>query len=178
MNTDAPLNAGNPCCSAWPNRHGFLATSSGQAWFYGVASEHDVDWAWKMVNASNIVLIGSPQTEHSPSALNVTDCDSIEIFGVLATAMHQDYYGRTGLPALITMGNNRRTRLVAPNVCNSAMIVNSTDPKMRVHNGGTGFKGAIIAWDTSAETDDEPAVTTTISTAAVERGAASTRWSQ
>ena len=74
VNTDAPIGTGaeGECCSAWPSKHGFLATSSGQAWFYGVASEHSVDWAWNMHNASNIVLIGTPQTQHSPSALNVT----------------------------------------------------------------------------------------------------------
>ena len=159
------------CCSAWWNKRGFLATSSGAAWFYGVASEHDTLSAWDMENASNIVLvsactnnciwraltcccgqIGTPQTEHSPSALNVTGCDTVEIFGVLSTAMHPDYYTKQhrGLPALITMSDNRRTRLVAPNVCNSAMIVNSSDAKMRVPEGGTGFKTAIIAWDTSS----------------------------
>ena len=123
------------CCSAWWNKRGFLATSSGAAWFYGVASEHDTLSAWDMENASNIVLvsactnnrvwraltcccgqIGTPQTEHSPSALNVTGCDTVEIFGVLSTAMHPDYYTKQhrGLPALITMSDNRRTRLVAP----------------------------------------------------------------
>ena len=96
--------------------------------------------------------VGTPQTEHSPSALNVIGCDTVEIFGVLSTAMHPDYYTKQhrGLPALITMSDNRRTRLVAPNVCNSAMIVNSSDAKMRVPEGGTGFKTAIIAWDTSS----------------------------
>jgi len=154
VNTDAPIGTGaeGECCSAWPSKHGFLATSSGQAWFYGVASEHSVDWAWNMHNASNIVLIGTPQTERSPSALNVTGCDSIEIFGVLSTAMHPDYYSNKGLtmPALITLSNNSHSRLVAPNVCNSAMVLNSTDANMRVP-GGTGFKGAIIAWDTEEE---------------------------
>ena len=71
---------------------------------------------------------------------------------MLSTAMHQDYYTKQhkGLPALITMSDNRRTRLVAPNVCNSAMIVSSSDAKMRVPEGGIGFKTAIIAWDTSS----------------------------
>lgn len=71
----------------------------------------------------------------------------VEIFGVLSTAIHADYYGKRGLPALITMSNNSHTCLVAPNVCNSAMIVNNTDANMRVHDGGGGFHGAIIAWD-------------------------------
>ena len=60
--------------------------------------------------------------------------------------MHQDYYRKQGVPALVTMSDNTRTRFVAPNVCNSAMTMNSTDAKMRVHEGGS--KGAIIAWDT------------------------------
>ena len=151
VNTDTssstwPSFPGNTCCSAWNNRHGFLATSSGPAWFLGVASEHDVLTAWSLHNASNIVMVGTPQTEHSPLALDVKDSDSIEIFGVLATAMHQDYYP-DGLPSLIWMSNNSKTRLVAPNVCNSAFIVNSSESKMRVTDGGIGFKSAIIAWD-------------------------------
>eukprot|EP00947_MAST-08B_sp_MAST-8B-sp1_P003135 g3135.t1 len=153
VNTDAsastwPSFPGNTCCSAWNNRHGFLATSSGLAWFLGVASEHDVLTAWSLHNSSNIVMVGTPQTEHSPLALDVRDSGSIEIFGVLATAMHADYYHH-GLPSLIWMSNNSKTRLVAPNVCNSAYIVNSSEPKMRVTDGGIGFKSAIIAWDDS-----------------------------
>jgi len=145
------------CCSAWNNSYGFLATSTGRAYFLGVASEHDVEIAWSVKSASNIVMIGTPQTEHTPLALSVQDSDSIEIFGVLATAMHPDFYApgpwprsrRQGLPALIALSNNTRTRLVAPNVCSSSMIVNSTDASMRVAEGGVGFRSAIIAWDTS-----------------------------
>merc|ERR1711879_923945 len=115
------------------------------AWFWGVASEHDVSTAWRIKNASNVVMIGTPQTEHSPHALVVEDSDAVEIFGILATAMHPDYY-KHGLPALVSMSNNSRTRLVAPNVCDSAMILNSSEPNMRVNDGGVGFKSAIIAW--------------------------------
>ena len=47
-------------------------------------------------NASNIVLVGTPQTEHTPLALGVVDSHAIEIFGTLSSAMHTDWYTTHG----------------------------------------------------------------------------------
>ena len=158
------------------NRHGFLATSSGEAWFYGVASgkcsrslsgfsssiqaaaaaaaEHDTVSAWVLHNASNIVMVGTPQTEHTPLALGIVDSDSIEVFGVLSTAMHLDFYGKVGPPALISVNGTTRTRIACANVQRSSMIIKSNEPGMSVKKTGDQWSSAVIAWDDSDEFDD------------------------
>lgn len=132
-----------------PNSYGFLSSSSGRAWFYGVACEHDTVWAWKLVNASNIVMVGTPQTEATALALGIADSDMVEIFGTLNTR-----YGPS--TSLISVNNTRRLRIVAPNVLRSAMLIDSaSDVAMRVPNAcyentcsGKGWASAAIAWDT------------------------------
>jgi hypothetical protein len=111
-------------------------------------------------NASNIVMVGTPQTEHTPLALGIVDSDSIEVFGVLATAMHLDFYGKAGPPALITVNSTTRTRIVCANVERSSHIVESNEPGMSVSSTGSDWSSAVIAWDTDvpkrvpAKTDD------------------------
>ena len=131
-----------------PNQHGFLASSSGRAWFYGVACEHDTVWAWKLENASNIVMVGTPQTEATALALGIVNSDKVEVFGTLNTR-----YGPA--TSLISVNNTQRLRIVAPNVLRSAMLIDSSDSAaMRVPNvcykqtcSGKGWASATIAWD-------------------------------
>lgn len=52
------------------------------------------------------------------------------------------------VPSLIVVNNTRDMRLINPNVERSAMLVDSSDSKMRVgKNGGGDWSFATIAWD-------------------------------
>ena len=104
--------------------------------------------AWKLVNASNIVMVGTPQTEATALALGIADSHTVEVFGTLNTR-----YGPS--TSLISVNNSARLRIVAPNVLRSSMLVDSgTDVAMRVPNvcyentcSGKGWASAAIAWD-------------------------------
>ena len=133
---DVQTNKGLP----QPNQFGFLATSSGAAWFYGVACEHDTVWAWMLRNASNIVMVGTPQTEATALALGIVDSDRIEVFGTLNT--------RYGAPtSLISVNRTRRLRIVCPNVLRSAMLIDSASSAERVPSNPKGWSTATIAWE-------------------------------
>ena len=103
-------------------------------------------------------MVGTPQTEHTPLALGIVDSDSIEVFGVLSTAMHLDFYGKVGPPALISVNSTTRTRIACANVQRSSMIIKSNEPGMSVKKTGDQWSSAVIAWDDSDEvylkTDD------------------------
>ena len=132
INTDAPLPQ--------PNQFGFLATSHGAAWFYGVACEHDTQWAWMLRNASNIVMVGTPQTESTPLALGIVGSDNVEVFGTLNT--------RRGTPSsLISVNFTTRLRIVCPNVLESLWLIDSASPAERVPSNPQGWSTVTIAWD-------------------------------
>jgi len=123
-----------------PNQYGFLATSHGDAWFYGVACEHDTVWAWMLRNASNIVMVGTPQTEATALALGIVDSDLVEVFGTLNT--------RYGTPtSLISVNTTTRLRIVCPNVLRSAMLIDSVSVAERVPSNPKGWSTATIAWN-------------------------------
>ena len=132
---------------ALPNQYGFLASSSGEAWFYGVACEHDTVWAWMLRNASNIVMVGTPQTESTALALGIAGSDTIEVFGTLNTR-----YGPA--TSLISVNDSTRVRIAAPNVLRSSMLIDSSNASLRVPNvcaagtcAGKGWASAALAWD-------------------------------
>ena len=123
-----------------------------------MACEYDATWAWKLLNASNIVMVGTPQTESTPMALAIVDSDMIEVFGTLNTrGCHKGPSGQKLLHcgnSLISVNNTKRLRIVTPNALRAAMLIDSDEPTMRVPNvcfekscAAPGWASAAIAWD-------------------------------
>jgi hypothetical protein len=100
------------------------------------------------VNATNIVMVGTPQTEATALALGIVNSKTVEVFGTLNTR-----YGPS--TALISVNNTAQLRVVAPNVLRSSMLIDSaSDIGMRVPNvcykntcSGKGWASSTIAWD-------------------------------
>lgn len=129
------------------SRHGLVATSSGPAWFYGVAFEHQHISSFVLQGASNFVFF-TPQTETTPLALGIVESQMIEVFGALLT--HRGHsIPLQDQPSLIQLnGTGAGVRIVCPNTLGSRWLIDSDDPGSRVANGC--FHGCTSNWSSAA----------------------------